>query len=320
MPAWTPHLSGLTAGEITNGVNVVRSWRPIAPKWESVNISSGRSDRGKEIFLRECSMCHGDDGSGIIGPAINNQDLLSVASDRFLYQTIVTGRRNTAMPSFSGLKGSNISDLISFMRSWQTLPVRRYRGRVERGEELRGNELFVSTCARCHGQYGEGGIGPAILNRDFLDAASDEFILLTLATGRQHSPMFGMPSSGNVRDQGAFHLLSYMRSMRDSVLEIIPPGESLGQPKRGQGLFEELCSECHGKDGEGMKGPALNNQEFLNAASNGYLLATISLGRSETPMPAWGRNSDEHRRLSASERQDLVAFIRIWQTSIIRKP
>ena len=177
--------------------------------------------------------------------------------------------------------------------------------------------MFASVCARCHGTYGEGGIGPAILNPDFLDAASDAFLLQTLERGRQHSPMFGVATA----PVGASsNLIAFMRSMRDSVLEIIPPGASLGHPKQGQALYAELCSECHGKDGEGHKAPALNNEEFLNAATNGYLLATISLGRSGTPMPAWGRPSDSRRRLTVSERQDIVAFVRIWQAGTLRRP
>ena len=76
--------------------------------------------------------------------------------------------------------------------------------------------------------------------------------------------------------------------------------------------------ECHGEAGEGKKAPALHNQEFLGAATNGYLLATITLGRRGTPMPSWGTGSQQHRRLTAVERKELVAFIRSWQTVVIR--
>jgi hypothetical protein len=65
--------------------------------------------------------------------------------------------------------------------------------------------------------------------------------------------------------------------------------------------------------GQGLEGPALNNQEFLSAASNGYLLGTITLGRELTAMPSWGYGQDEFPELSGEERQDLVACIRSWQ-------
>jgi mono/diheme cytochrome c family protein len=79
-----------------------------------------------------------------------------------------------------------------------------------------------------------------------------------------------------------------------------------------------LCAECHGEAGEGKKAPALNNQELLGAATNGYLLATVTLGRRGTPMPSWGTGSQQYRRLTAGERKDIVAFIRSWQTVAIR--
>ena len=43
-----------------------------------------------------------------------------------------------------------------------------------------------------------------------------------------------------------------------------------------------LRSRCHGTNGEGTEAPALNSQEFLNAATNGYILATMTIGRDGT--------------------------------------
>jgi hypothetical protein len=70
--------------------------------------------------------------------------------------------------------------------------------------------------------------------------------------------------------------------------------------------------------GEGLKAPALNNQEFLSAASNGYLLATITVGRNGTAMPSWGYETEDHPALSGKERVDLVAFLRSMQRIRIR--
>lgn len=317
MPSWQPSLSGLRKQEIDAVVSEIRSWKPVAPPFEEIERVVADARRGSEIYARQCAMCHGDDGTGGIGPALKSPDLLLAATNRYLAQTILTGRRNTAMPSWSHLSAKQIADLLRYLRSWQAESPQRDPLRTTRGNVAAGGQVFASNCARCHGNYGEGGIGPAILNPDFLDVASDAFLLQTLVRGRQHSPMFGV---GIGSSRVSSDLISFMRSMRDSVLDIIPPGASLGQPKQGQSLYNEFCSDCHGKDGEGRKAPALNNEEFLNAATNGYLLATISLGRSGTPMPAWGRTSASHRVLTASERQDVVAFIRIWQAGTIRRP
>jgi hypothetical protein len=56
----------------------------------------------------------------------------------------------------------------------------------------------------------------------------------------------------------------------------------------------------------------------LNAATNGYFLATISLGRTGTGMPSWGRGDEKHPQLSGEQRQDIVAFLRSWQKTLIK--
>ena len=83
--------------------------------------------------------------------------------------------------------------------------------------------------------------------------------------------------------------------------------------KNGGAIFNQRCAKCHGENGEGVKGPALNNQEFLSAASNGYLMATITLGRNQTAMPSWGYAQLDAPALSQTERHDLVAYLRSWQ-------
>jgi cytochrome c oxidase cbb3-type subunit 3 len=189
-----------------------------------------------------------------------------------------------------------------------------------RGDAARGDSLFYNLCSRCHGRYGEGDLGPAILNRDFLAAADNGFLLETISRGREHTPMFGwtqQPRAGKKLVAGDLDdLVAFMRTAPRP--DFLPPGPSTGNPATGAKYFRELCAECHGETGEGKKAPALRNQEFLGAATNGYLLATISLGRRGTPMPSWGTGSPQHRLLSAGERNDLVAFVRSWQTIVIR--
>ena len=77
------------------------------------------------------------------------------------------------------------------------------------------------------------------------------------------------------------------------------------------------CSECHGSAGEGRKAPALNNQEFLNAASNGFLTATLVLGRENTEMPAWSKSTEKTSALIPEQINNLVSYIRDWQTITI---
>jgi cytochrome c oxidase cbb3-type subunit 3 len=315
MPAWRSRHSGLKDEELYLLIKHVRHWRRDPPSLTNVNTATYDITEGKELYLQYCSTCHRADRAGGIGPSLNNTSFLSLATDEYLYLTLINGRSNTAMPSWSRFEASSLHSMIRYLQprkiSLKNRPlVPGYAGDIERGKIN-----FHYRCNRCHGSDGMGGIGPAILNRDFLEAAEDDFIIKTVNQGRSHTPMFKIEQS----DSELVDLLAYMRSEKSKVPSYLNPGPSMGNPELGEGLFEELCAECHGKNGEGVKAPTLNNQEFLNSATNGYLIATITLGRAGTPMPAWGLPDRQRHVLTKRERQNIVSFIRNWQTITIRR-
>jgi len=325
MASWSPRASHLQVQELREIAGSLRSWRSPFRPLAAVGRAGASLSQGKELFGRACAACHGDKGAGDLAKGINNSDFLALASDRFLLETIVKGRSNTAMPSWSRFTDRELGNLLAFLRSLQKKPVQSesavpVREGFFRGDSVRGDSLFYTLCSRCHGRYGEGDLGPAILNRDFLTAATDGFLFRTIARGREHTPMFGWTSQARAGKKliaaDVNDVIAFMRTAPRP--DFLPPGAGTGNPAIGKKLFQELCAECHGETGEGKKAPALHNQEFLGAATNGYLLATITLGRRGTPMPSWGTGSTQHRRLSAGERKDLAAFIRSWQTVVIR--
>jgi len=147
--------------------------------------------------------------------------------------------------------------------------------------------------------------------------ADDNFLYETVARGRAHTAMFGWSSDVYNQEQldpgDISNIIGFMRNEAKAELSYVYPGSNPGDSESGKALFAKHCTECHGKAGEGPKAPALDNQEFLSAASNGFLLATITIGRSGTDMPAWAYGSPEHPILSGKERTDLVAYLRSYQ-------
>jgi mono/diheme cytochrome c family protein len=309
MPSWKSKHSGLYQAEVNELIHHVRAFRMRAPSFDQVRRSAFDRSAGRLIYLDHCSTCHGTDRQGGIGPSLNNDTFTRLASDIFLYETLTSGRANTAMPSWSRLDARSLKSLIRFIQPEEkTLNEQKNKYSDARMLE-RGEEIYHYQCSRCHGEDGQGGIGPAILKKDFLKAAGDTFIRGMISRGRSHTPMFAMTLSDAALDS----LLQFMRSKQNSLVEYIDPGPTLGNMAGGKSLYNKYCKKCHGEKGEGIEAPALNNQEFLNAASNGYLLATITMGRLNTPMPAWGKNREGQRALTSEERQDLTAFIRHWQ-------
>ena len=320
MASWSSRVSHLQDKELREIAGALRRWRSPFRSVNAISRAGSSRSEGEELYSRLCATCHGTNGAGDLAKGISNADFLVMADDRFLLETIAKGRSNTAMPSWSRLKDRELGSLLIFLRSLQKKPVRPESVLSVQGDSARGDSLFYTLCSRCHGRYGEGDLGPAILNRDFLAAATDGFLFGTIARGREHTPMFGWISQARAGKKlvaaDITDVIAFMRSPPRP--DFLPAGAGTGNPANGEKLFRELCGGCHGESGEGKQAPALHNQEFLGAATNGYLLATITLGRRGTPMPSWGTGSQKHRRLTAIERKELVAFIRSWQTVVIR--
>ncbi|MCP4213514.1 MAG: c-type cytochrome [bacterium] len=320
MSAWMPRNSGLSEKEVDNLVQYVRAWKVKGPAFADVQAQKGDKKNGASLYRSRCGTCHGADGEGGIGPSLNNGDFLRLASDRFLFDTITKGRANTGMPSWSRLTAPQTADILAFVRDWQTLPTVQLSERKISGDIKEGESLFKSMCVGCHGKYGQGGVGPGILNRDFLAAASDEYIRKSIADGRRNTPMISWSHTreglARLEPRDIDNLTAYARSMENHRPEMIPAEISTGVPTKGKTLFKRMCSGCHGVNGEGEHGPALNNQEFLNGSSNGFIHSTIALGRSGTAMRSWARGAQGYGELDGEEIDDIVTFIRTWQTTV----
>lgn len=83
---------------------------------------------------------------------------------------------------------------------------------------------------------------------------------------------------------------------------------------RGREHYENLCSLCHGDQGQGYISPkanALTNQDFIATASDEFLTIAIEQGRPETKMGAYGEQW--LGPLDAQGVSDLIAFMRSYQ-------
>ena len=317
MAAWNYEVSGYYQKELKDLTNMIK---PVfSPVWlnETGNIRKGNAEKGRIVFENNCATCHGVNGKGSIAVALNQRDFLSRASDTFILRTIAKGRSNTAMPGWPGLSGTEVRNLMTFIRHWYDGPNVPSDIQLPDGDADRGKLLFHYNCSRCHGSNGEGNTGPAIINSDFLNAASEYYLYSTVAKGREHTSMFGW--STDVYNQERLgkaeisDIISYMKQKSQLTPEYIYEGSNPGNSESGMKLYLKNCSECHGENGEGISAPGLNNQEFLSAASNGYIMATMTIGRRSTRMPAWGYGSDEYKALQPKEREDIVAYIRSWR-------
>ena len=279
-----------------------------------------------------CQGCHGEQGRGGTGPQLANPVFLRSISDAVLFHWIGRGRQGTAMKGFLAeeqgpvrLLPNQIADVIAYIRYLGTRDERPIQ-RTAVGDPHVGAQLYAGNCASCHGVNGEGASGPQLNNPTFLASASDGFLTATLVLGRtgtaMRSMLKGSEGLAQIPPEQLQDLIAYIR-LWDAPQTWRLPRPVAEMSKRaidaGRESYGRYCAACHGEQGGGKRegiayfGPALNNPEFLQAASDGFLLATTARGRSNTPMRPFGAATEGIVALEPEEIGDIVSFIRTWQ-------
>lgn len=201
------------------------------------------------------------------------------------------------------------------------------RIRVERFGEREfagdGATLYSTFCAACHGSMGQGmrypGLPafPAIAGPDFLEVASDAFIIHTVQFGRpgRRMPAWG-EKEGGLRAAEIKAIIAHLRAMSGVVApapEAKPARWVKGNAAAGDRMFAAYCSGCHGLNGQGAEGPALNNKVLLSSATDTYLMEAIRRGRRGTVMNGFEKPSTAHPALTQAEIETIVSYIRTWE-------
>ena len=302
------------AQDVSDLAAYIRSFAKPAPPFEEVRalLPDASLAAGKAVFAARCAGCHGEDGAGGLGSKLSDPQFLSMLDDRALYRIVSRGRPGTAMPAWGFLGAKDLADVLKYLRSWQTVPSVAGSTWTARGRAEFGEVLFKTECAKCHGPHGEGDLGAQIGNPAFLAEVSDEFLRRTISFGKRGTEMKGFATRARnpLSEEDIGHLIAYLRSLekRPGAAPLMNT-MSWAVAKEGQKVYEKKaeCAKCHGPQGEGASGPSLGNPAFLDVASNGFLTATIVLGREDTPMPAFYHGKV---RLEQEEVENVIAYIR----------
>jgi cytochrome c oxidase cbb3-type subunit 3 len=182
-----------------------------------------------------------------------------------------------------------------------------------------GATLFGAFCSGCHGRDGMGrrlpGLVsfPSIANRDFLSLVSDDFILRTVSEGRPGRRMPGWAKDGGLRPDEARAVVAHLRTLSSGATvqpDTQPPRWVKADAVYGKRVFETTCGGCHGMQGQGGEGPALNNKVLLETATDTYLFETIGRGRRGTVMAGFLEASPVRPALARSDIEAVIAYLR----------
>ena len=188
----------LAACSIPNG-QPQKDSEPVAPN-QVVDFGT--------LYAQNCAGCHGAEGRGGASIALANPVYLAIVDENAVHNLVANGVRGTSMPAFAQSAGGLLTDeqinvITSGMFSrWGRKGILdganppSYAAKTT-GDVARGEIVFGTYCASCHGTEGHGGSkGSAISNDSFLALVSDQGLRTIVITGR---PELGAPDwRGNI--------------------------------------------------------------------------------------------------------------------------
>jgi len=338
------------------------------------DFTNERVTRGQVVYNEQCASCHGEQGEGGIGPALNDRLVLKNTLDTVFFSVVRSGVPGTQMPAWSvdfggPLTDEDVRDVVAFIRAWEpTAP--EIQPVVFEPDAARGALLFASTCAICHGENGMGGDqAPAINDAERLTSLPDDWYRGVIRYGR---PAKGMPTWGTVlspnqvedllaligawregadvqpefsvtnllenaifalsQDDAESAALQINRALaiaqgagaevlRNAAAQLVSGDHTgalvtlqalhdqwpMGNATVGASVYSTYCAPCHGTQGEGGIGVALQPNEFIQTHNNAELVEFILAGRPGTAMASF------KGRLAETEIADVIAFLRLWQ-------
>ncbi len=179
----------------------------------------------------------------------------------------------------------------------------------------KGKQLYNQNCLVCHQANGVGKVGfaPSLTNPELLSIASDKFFESTIKDGR---PGTAMPPWVQLGKRKISDIVAYLRSFSKRFnisAHVNNEPKTKGDPDLGKVWFVEICSTCHGIDGNGYasggSGTAIGFAGFQSKVSDGFIRETISHGRSNTQMRGFS-GSEGLAHLTPQNIDDVIAYMR----------
>lgn len=189
-----------------------------APSVAAPAHHAGKTEDGPALYARYCALCHGADREGHAAdyaPSLRAPELYEGASASYLWYAVSYGRPGTAMAAFAQEQGGPLSHddqhaLMGWLVSSAGVERKPLSDAPISGDITRGEALYATHCASCHGQNGEGVTAPALANPVLLATASDAFLRDTIARGRTGTPM--LPFQGALSDADLDAVTAFLRS------------------------------------------------------------------------------------------------------------
>lgn len=193
--------------------------------------AEGDPQRGGQLFVENCAVCHGVDGQGRIGASLqqfSGIDPAAVAS-----QTIAQGISGSVMPSWGieyggPLTDQDIADIVSYALSafggTQPIePLPQYQPPDlaalpdVQGDPAAGAVVYWENCRPCHGDSGEGRIGKPLAT-SWPGPQPDQYIRQVVGSGipGTRMPTWAQSNGGPLSDSDIANVAAFVLSFTAS--------------------------------------------------------------------------------------------------------
>ncbi|HXJ88400.1 MAG TPA: c-type cytochrome [Candidatus Binatia bacterium] len=278
--------------------------------------------RGEQLISeRSCTACHRlGDHDGHIAPDLSYEGL--IRDDDWMmahFREPKSRIPDSIMPVF-GFTDSDFRTISSYLKTRNTPPSFK-----------NAEEIYKGLCARCHGEKGDGKgmtylyLDPAprdLTKAAFMNSKPEERFLQSLKEG---VPGTSMPPWERVltdeqrRAVLAYVFQTFVKEPRGQLKERKVPGQNpvafgAESVHRGEQIFLQRCTGCHGRKADG-KGPNsldisprprnLRNFFFISHVPDRRLFDSILYGVQGTAMPSWIDYG-----LTQNDVGDLINFVR----------
>lgn len=217
--------------------------------------ASAELTAGAVAFRQSCAVCHGQNGEGVplLGKPLRNSAFVQSQSDDELLGLLIEGRPvsdplNTSgvlMPprGAQGIDDGTLMEVVAHLRSIQdpaaphvSVSAWEKSSDGDGGTSLAaveltdhaGYDLFVASCAACHGQGGEGieGLGLPLTTSGFVRGKSDKDMVTFIKMGRSswdenNTTGLDMPPKGGnpaITDDQLQLIIEYIRAIQAEAM------------------------------------------------------------------------------------------------------
>ena len=194
----------------------------------AVAQTEGDPERGGQLYVENCAVCHGVDGQGRIGARL--EAFSGIDPSAVIAQTVAQGIEGTVMPAWGPANGGplsdqDIADIVAYVVSAfnGTEPIEQLPEYVPpeiarlpdvEGDPSLGAVVYQANCAVCHGEQGRGRIGKPLAT-SWPGAQPELFIRQVVSDGivGTKMPTWAQSNGGPLSDGEIANVAAYLLTL-----------------------------------------------------------------------------------------------------------